>query len=189
MPLSPATGEICDRHVGSTPVAQALPPIVAPDLLVLFVGINPGLRSAEVGHNFARPGNRFWGALHESGFTPRRLSPEEDVTLPEYGLGITNIAARPTRAASELSADELREGAAELERLVERIRPRLVAIVGVTAYRTAFGRRSATLGLQPETIGGRPVWILPNTSGLNAHHTPADFARLFAEARTYSVSL
>ncbi|MBE2318179.1 G/U mismatch-specific DNA glycosylase [Solirubrobacter sp. CPCC 204708] len=170
-------------------VTQALPPIVAPNLKVLFVGINPGLRSAQTGHNFARPGNRFWPALHASGFTPRLLAPEEDVTLPEYGLGITNIAPRPTRAASELSADELRAGAAELERLVAELRPRLVAIVGVTAYRTAFGRRRAALGLQAETIGGRPVWILPNTSGLNAHHTPADFARRFAEARAYAEAL
>ncbi|MDA0137460.1 G/U mismatch-specific DNA glycosylase [Solirubrobacter deserti] len=170
-------------------MTQALPPIVAPNLKVLFVGINPGLRSAQTGHNFARPGNRFWPALHASGFTPRLLAPEEDVTLPEYGLGITNIAPRPTRAASELSADELRAGAAELERLVAELRPRLVAIVGVTAYRTAFGRRRAALGLQAETIGGRPVWILPNTSGLNAHHTPADFARRFAEARAYAEAL
>ena len=160
-----------------------LPPIVAPDLRVLFVGINPGLRSAEVGHNFARPGNRFWSALYASGFTPRLLRPEEDVTLPEYGLGITNIAARPTRAASELSTEELREGAAALERVVAELQPRLVAIVGVTAYRTAFGRRNAKLGLQQDTIGGRPVWILPNTSGLNAHHQPGDLARAFRALR------
>lgn len=167
----------------------ALPPIVADDLQVLFVGINPGLKSAEVGHNFARPGNRFWGALHDGGFTPRRLAPEEDVTLPRYGLGITNIAPRPTRAAAELSDAELRAGAAALETLVREIRPKLVAIVGVTAYRTAFGRRKAALGLQPDTIGGRPVWILPNTSGLNAHHTPADFGRRFAEARAFAEGL
>jgi TDG/mug DNA glycosylase family protein len=166
-----------------------LSPIVAPHLKVLFVGINPGLRSAEVGHNFARPGNRFWPALHASGFTPRLLTPEEDVTLPEYGLGITNIAPRPTRAASELSLAELRAGAAELERLVGELQPRLVAMVGVTAYRSAFARRHAQLGLQPETIGGRPVWVLPNTSGLNAHHTPADFARRFADARRYAEAL
>jgi TDG/mug DNA glycosylase family protein len=164
----------------------ALPPIVAPGLKVLFVGINPGLRSAEVGHNFARPGNRFYPALHASGFTPRLLTPEEDVTLPSYGLGITNIAARPTRAATELSDDELREGAARLEALVANLQPRLVAMVGVTAYRVAFNQRKAMLGLQEQTIGGRPVWILPNTSGLNAHHRPADFARLFAEAREYA---
>ena len=170
-------------------MTDVLPPIVAPGLKVLFVGINPGLKSAEVGHNFARPGNRFWGALHAAGFTPRILEPEEDDTLPEYGLGITNIAPRPTRAAAELTDEELREGAAALERLVARLQPRLVAIVGVTAYRTAFGRRKATLGLQEDTIGGRPVWILPNTSGLNAHHTPADFGRLFAEAREYAEAL
>lgn len=170
-------------------VSDALPPIVGPDLTVLFVGINPGLKSAEVGHNFARPGNRFWGALHAAGFTPRVLKPEEDVTLPAYGLGITNIAPRPTRAAAELTDEELRAGAAELERLVERLQPCLVAIVGVTAYRTAFGRRKAVLGLQADTIGGRPVWILPNTSGLNAHHTPADFGLRFAEARAYAEAL
>jgi len=168
-------------------VTDVLPPIVAPGLKVLFVGINPGLKSAEVGHNFARPGNRFWGALHAAGFTPRVLEPEEDGTLPEYGLGITNIAPRPTRAAAELTDEELREGAAALERLVARLQPRLVAIVGVTAYRTAFGRRKATLGLQEETIGGRPVWILPNPSGLNAHFKPADFARLYGEAREYAL--
>ncbi len=165
-----------------------LAPIVAPDLKVLFVGINPGLRSAEVGHNFARPGNRFYPALFAAGFTPRLLRPEEDVTLPEYGLGITNIAERPTRAASELSDDELRAGAQRLEALVADLQPRLVAMVGVTAYRVAFNDRTAKLGLQEQTIGGRPVWILPNTSGLNAHHRPADFARLFAQAREYAES-
>jgi TDG/mug DNA glycosylase family protein len=117
------------------------------------------------------------------------LAPEEDGTLPRYGLGITNIASRPTRAASELSADELREGAAELEVRVRVVRPRLVAMVGVTAYRVAFGRRHATLGLQPDTIAGRPVWVLPNTSGLNAHYKPADFARLYAEAREYALRI
>ena len=163
-----------------------LPPIVAPDLRVLFVGINPGLRSAEVGHNFARPGNRFYPALYAAGFTPRQLAPEEDVDLPAYGVGITNIASRPTRDAAQLSREELRAGAAELERLVADVAPRLVAVLGLTAYRTAFGRTKATMGLQEEALGGRPVWILPNTSGLNAHHTPADFARLFAEARAYT---
>ena len=164
----------------------ALPPIVAPDLRVLFVGINPGLKSAEVGHNFARPGNRFWGALHDGGFTPRRLAPEEDVTLPDYGLGITNIAPRPTRAAAELSDAELREGAAALEQLVREIRPKLVAIVGVTAYRTAFGRRDADFGLQDETIGGRPVWVLPNPSGLNARYQLPDLTQMYGEALAFT---
>jgi TDG/mug DNA glycosylase family protein len=163
-----------------------LGPIVAPGLRVLFVGINPGLRSAEVGHNFARPGNRFWPALHAAGLTPRLLRPDEEAELPRHGLGIANIADRPTRDAAQLSAQELRAGAAQLERLVERSAPRLVAVLGLAAYRTAFGRPRAVVGLQEETIGGRPVWILPNPSGLNAHYKPADFARLFAEAAAYA---
>jgi TDG/mug DNA glycosylase family protein len=164
-----------------------LPSVLGSDLLVLFVGINPSLRSAEVGHHFARPGNRFYPALFAAGFTPRLLKPEEDGELPSFGVGSTNIAARPSRAADELSADELREGAAELEALVARTQPRLVAMLGLTAYRIAFGRRKATWGLQEETIGGRPVWILPNPSGLNAHFKPADFARLYAEAREFAL--
>jgi double-stranded uracil-DNA glycosylase len=157
--------------------------VLGPDLKVLFVGINPSLRSAEVGHNFARPGNRFYPALYAAGFTPRLLRPDEDGTLPAYGVGITNVVARPTRAADELSNAELREGARTLEALVARLRPRLVAVLGLTAYRTAFARPKAAMGPQAETIGGRPVWILPNPSGLNAHYKPADFARLYGEAR------
>lgn len=166
-----------------------LGPIVGPGLRVLFVGINPSLRSAEVGHHFARPGNRFWPTLHAAGFTPRRLRPEDDHELPAFGIGVTNIVDRPTRAADELSVVELREGAAELERVVALHAPRLVAVVGLTAYRTAFGRPRAAMGVQPETIGGRPIWVLPNPSGLNAHYKPADFARLYAEARAYAESL
>jgi TDG/mug DNA glycosylase family protein len=163
--------------------------VVGPDLRVLFAGINPSLRSAEVGHNFARPGNRFWKALHLAGFTPRVLAPEEEVLLPELGLGITNIASRPTRAASELSLGELREGGARLEALVAGLAPRLVAVVGITAYRQAFARPKAVLGLQEERIGGRPVWVLPNPSGLNASHQLPDLARLYAEARVYAEGL
>jgi TDG/mug DNA glycosylase family protein len=159
-----------------------LPDIVGPDLELLFVGINPSLRSAETGHHFARPGNRFYPALHAAGITPRRLTPFEDGELPRYGVGSTNLVARPTRAASELSRAELREGGERLEALVRELQPRLVAILGLTAYRTAFGRPKAALGPREETIGGRPVWILPNPSGLNAHYKPADFARLYREA-------
>jgi double-stranded uracil-DNA glycosylase len=166
-----------------------LGPIVGPGLRVLFVGINPSLRSAEVGHHFARPGNRFWPTLHAAGFTPRRLRPDEDAELPAHGVGVTNIAFRATRAAAELTDDELRAGAAELERVVAEHRPALVAIVGLGAYRTAFGRPRATWGLQGGRIGGRPVWVLPNPSGLNAHYKPADFARLYAEARAYAERL
>src|SRR3954451_15871966 len=127
-----------------------LGPIVAPGLRVLFVGINPSLRSAEVGHHFARPGNRFWPTLHAAGFTPRRLRPEEDHELLAYGIGVTNIAARPTRAADELSREELLSGAAALEATVREHRPGLVAVVGLTAYRLAFDRPAATMGRQPE---------------------------------------
>jgi double-stranded uracil-DNA glycosylase len=169
-----------------TVARRELGPIVGPGLRVLFVGINPSLRSAEVGHHFARPGNRFWAALHAAGFTPRRLAPEEDHELPEHGIGVTNIADRPTRAASELDLEELRAGAVALDATVRRHRPRLVAVVGLGAYRLAFGRPRAEIGLQPETIGGRPVWVLPNPSGLNAHYKPADFARLYAEARAFA---
>jgi TDG/mug DNA glycosylase family protein len=170
-------------------LTRVLGPIVAGGLRVLFVGINPSLRSAEVGHHFARPGNRFWPTLHAAGFTPRRLRPEEDHELPAHGVGVTNIAFRPTREAAQLSASELREGAMALEETVGLHRPRLVAIVGLTAYRVAFTRPKATMGLQRETIGGRPVWVLPNPSGLNAHYKPADFARLYAEARVYADAL
>lgn len=159
-----------------------LGPILGPDLTLLFVGINPSLRSAEAGHNFARPGNRFYPALHAAGITPRRLEPEEDGELPRYGVGIANLVGRATRAADELSRAELRAGARALEALVERERPRLVAVLGLVAYRTAFARPAAAIGPQPETIGGRPAWVLPNPSGLNAHYKPADFARLYAQA-------
>lgn len=163
--------------------------IGGPGLRVLFVGINPSLRSAEVGHHFARPGNRFWPTLHAAGFTPRRLMPCEDGLLPSFGLGVTNIAWRATRAAAELTSAELREGAHALEATVREWRPRLVAMVGVVAYRTAFSRPRASMGRQDERVGDRPVWVLPNPSGLNAHYRPADFARLYAEARVYAESL
>ena len=163
-----------------------LGPILAPGLDVVFVGINPSLRSMEVGHHFARPGNRFWPTLHAAGFTPRRLAPEEDGELLAHGVGVTNIASRPTRAAAELTREELLEGAVELERTLAELRPRLVAILGLTAYRVAFDRRRAGWGLQAETLGGRPVWVLPNPSGLNAHYKPADFARLYGEARDHA---
>ena len=166
-----------------------LGPVVGPNLRVLFVGVNPSLRSAEVGHHFARPGNRFWATLHASGWTPRRLAPEEDGELPGHGVGVTNLAGRPTRAAAELSDDELRDGAVELERVVRSHEPRLVAIVGLTAYRIAFDRPRAGVGLQTEAIGGRPVWVLPNPSGLNAHYQPAHLAELYAEARRFADAL
>jgi len=172
----------------SRPVAQ-LRDIGGPGLTVLFVGINPSLRSAQVGHHFARPGNRFWPTLYAAGFTPRLLTPAEDGLLPSFGIGVVNFVSRPTRSAAELTVAELRAGAARIEQTVRAWEPRLVAIVGVVAYRAAFGRPHAGMGLQEEHVGGRPVWVLPNPSGLNAHYKPEDFARLYAEARDYAVSL
>ena len=168
---------------------MVLPDIVGPDLRVLFVGINPSLRSAEVGHHFARPGNRFWPTLHAAGFTPRQLRPDEDGLLPSFGIGSTNLCTRPTRAASELSADELVEGGRLLAAKVEAWQPRLVAVVGVTAWRTAFARPKAAFGLQDEPLGGRPVWVLPNPSGLNAHFQLPRLAEVYGEARAYAEGL
>jgi TDG/mug DNA glycosylase family protein len=157
--------------------------LLAVGLRILFVGINPSLYSAAVGHHFARPGNRFWSALHAAGFTWRRLSPFEGHLLLAQGYGITNLVARATAAADELAEEELRAGAARLVRKVRRYRPRLVAFLGVTAYRSAFGRPGARLGRQPQALADAPVWVLPNPSGLNAHFQLADLARLFAALR------
>jgi TDG/mug DNA glycosylase family protein len=157
--------------------------VIAPDLDVLFCGINPSLLSAERGHHFARPGNRFWPALHLAGLTPRRLTPDEDMDLLQFGLGVTNVVARPTRTAAELTAEELREGARELAELVGRYRPRVLAVLGVTAWRVAFDHPRARLGRQPERVGGAETWVAPNPSGLNAHHQLPDLARLYGELR------
>jgi TDG/mug DNA glycosylase family protein len=165
--------------------AKPVPDVLGPDLDVLFCGINPSLASAAAGHHFARPGNRFWPALHASGFTPRRFEPAEDGLLPALGLGITNVVDRPTRAAAELSDAELHAGFAALEALVARIRPRVLAMVGIGAWRVVSGDRRAGVGLQGRTVGARPVWVLPNPSGLNATHQLPELARLFAELRAW----
>jgi double-stranded uracil-DNA glycosylase len=167
------------------PASKPLPDVVAPDLRVLFCGINPSLLSAQRGHHFARPGNRFWPALHGAGFTPRLLTPDEDRELLRYGLGITNVVARPTRTAAELADEELRAGAARLERLVRRCRPRVLAVVGIGAWRTAFGRPSARVGLQREKVGDAQAWVLLNTSGLNANHQLPALVELFAALRAH----
>jgi len=162
---------------------RTVPDVVAPGLRVLFCGINPGLYTAWAGHHFARPGNRFWPALHASGFTPRQLRPDEEQELLALGLGVTNVVARATATAAELSRDELRAGAERLAQVGERWRPAYVAVLGVTAYRAAFDEPRAVLGRQDRQIGPAGVWVLPNPSGLNAHHQPADLARLFGELR------
>jgi TDG/mug DNA glycosylase family protein len=148
----------------------------------LFSGINPSLYTAATGFHFARPGNRFWPAMHRAGFTPRLLHPSEQAMLPALGLGITNVVARATARADELSPAELVDGGRLLEKLVATWQPRYLAVLGVTAYRAAFGRPKARMGVQDETIAGVPVWVLPNPSGLNAHFNldrlTAEFARL-----------
>jgi TDG/mug DNA glycosylase family protein len=162
---------------------QPVPDVIAPDLDVLFCGINPGLYSAAVGHNFARPGNRFWRALYDGGFTPRLFAPAEEMEILGLGLGITNLVTRPTATAAELAEEELSAGARTLARKVRRYRPRVTAMVGVTAYRVAFNRPGAGLGPQAECLGPSALWVLPNPSGLNAHHQPADLAIRFRALR------
>jgi TDG/mug DNA glycosylase family protein len=162
---------------------RLLPDVIAPGLDVLFVGINPGLWSAATGWHFARPGNRFWPALHRGGFTPRQLHPSEQDELPGLGLGITNMVARASARADELSAAELVAGAQALTAKVERYRPRWVAVVGVTAYRIGFARPKAGFGPQPERLGPARLWVLPNPSGLNAHFTPETLGAAFGELR------
>lgn len=160
-----------------------MPDVVAPGLSVLFCGINPGLYSAATGLHFARPGNRFWPALHRSGFTPRQLSPAEQDLLPGFGLGVTNLVGRATARADELDRAELVAGGERLRELVAEYRPRVVAVVGVTAYRVAFSMPTAAVGAREETVGTAAVWVLPNPSGLNAHYQLPALAAEFAALR------
>jgi len=165
---------------------KTIPDVIAPGLRVLFCGINPGLYSAATGHHFARPGNRFWPALYASGFTGRLLSPFEQDLLLDLGLGITNVVARSTARADELRPDELIAGGRILAAKLDKLRPRWLAVVGVTAYRTAFSQPGAVVGRQDITIGDTSVWVLPNPSGLNASYQidrlAAEFGRLRAAA-------
>ena len=160
---------------------KTVPDVIAPELKVLFCGINPGLYTAAVGHHFARPGNRFWPALYAAGFTPRLFSPFEEQELLPLGYGITNIVERATATADQLSSEELRCGGDRLRRKLRRFRPKIAAIVGVSAYRIAFNDPRAAVGRQETKIGDTALWVLPNPSGLNAHYQPADLKRVFAE--------
>jgi TDG/mug DNA glycosylase family protein len=160
---------------------KVIPDLIAPDLRVLFCGINPGLYSGATGHHFARPGNRFWPALHAGGFTDRVISPFEERELLNVGCGITNVVQRTTATAAELSHDEFVAGGAALRRKLKKYRPRYLAVLGIGAYRAAFDRPDASLGLQVDPIGETRVWVLPNPSGLNAHYTAAKLGTLFRE--------
>lgn len=162
---------------------KIIPDVVAPGLRVLFSGINPGLYSAATGYHFARPGNRFWPALYRSGFTRRQFRPDEQDQLLALGLGITNVAARATARADELSDAELRGGSQILAAKVTTLAPRFLAVVGVTAFRVAFGRRDAAVGPQDDSIGETRVWVLPNPSGLNASYQIDRLAEEFGQLR------
>ncbi len=153
--------------------------VIAPGLKVLFVGINPGLYTAAIGHHFGRPGNRFWPTLFAAGFTSQLLSPYEERELLKAGYGITNIVPRATATADELTKEELRQGAQVLRGKVAEYKPKTVAILGIGAYRTAFDHPKARLGLQEETLAGSKLWVLPNPSGLNAHYDLEGLADVF----------
>lgn len=162
---------------------RTVPDVIARGLKVLFCGINPGLYTAAVGHHFAGPSNRFWPALYAAGFTPRRLYAFEERELLEGGYGITNMVARATATAAELSQEEFIRGGELLEAKVRRYRPKVLAVLGISAYRSAFDRPKAQTGRQPETMGETIIWVLPNPSGLNAHYQPKDLAAMFGELR------
>jgi double-stranded uracil-DNA glycosylase len=175
-PTPPSGAQLRDAY------GTGIPDLIGPDLAVLFCGINPGLYSGATGLHFARPGNRFWPALHGSGFTPRLLAPHEQHILPSLGLGITNLVPRATARADELTPAELREAPSRLAALIRATNARYLAVVGITAYRTAFRQPKAQLGPQPEPLAGATRWVLPNPSGLNASYQldrlTAEFARL-----------
>ena len=167
-------------------VEKTVRDVIGPDLRVLFCGINPGLYTAAVGHHFARPGNRFWPALYAAGFTDRVLSPFEERELLKSGYGITNVVARPTVSADQLMKEEIVAGGARLRAKVLRYRPRILAVLGLGAYRTAFNQPKALVGRQEERIGETVLWVLPNPSGLNANYQAEDLARLFRELKDQS---
>lgn len=157
--------------------------LVGPNMSVLLVGINPSLYSGWTGRHFARPGNRLWTTLHEAGFTDRILHPSETQALYDAGLGVTNLVARATARADELTPDEIRAGVRPLARLVRRHRPPYVAFLGVSTYRIAFDRPRAKVGRQDDAFEGAVAWVLPNPSGLNAHYQQPALTAAYAELR------
>lgn len=180
-PWKPTKAQLLAAH------KKRVPDLVAKDLIVLFAGINPGLYTAAIGRHFGRPGNRFWPALYAGGFTPRLFSPFESDLLLDLKLGITNVVARATARADELTNEELRAGGKRLEAKVKRWRPTVVAFVGIGPYRIVSGIRDAHVGLQEALFGGSHAWVLPNPSGLNAHYQPAALAKLFGDLRLWAL--
>jgi double-stranded uracil-DNA glycosylase len=172
-------------HQPDEPDPPGVPDVVRAGLAILFCGINPGALSGELGQHFARPGNRFWKVLYQAGLTDRVLVPAQQWELLDLGIGITNLVPRTTRAASEVTPDELRAGAAALDVKVAALRPRCVAVLGVLAYRRAFQRPNARIGVQDETVGrGSALWVLPNPSGLQARYQLAEMAAQFGDLRS-----
>ena len=165
---------------------KTLPDVIALNLKILFCGINPGLYTAAIGHHFGRPGNRFWPTLYHAGFTERLLSPYEERDLLKSGYGISNVVAHATASAAELSDEDFRRGGERLRAKAKRYRPRILAILGIGAYRKAFDRPKATMGLQPDRIGDTPIWVLPNPSGLYANHQLHHLVALFTELRRFA---
>ena len=163
--------------------------VIAPGLKVLFCGINPGLYTAAIGHHFGRPGNRFWPALHLGGFTPRLLSPYEERLLLDWGWGITNLVNKATARADQLTQADLVQGGRILEEKVSRYQPRCLAILGISAYRSAFNQPKAVLGRQELQLVGADLWVLPNPSGLNAHYQVPELGALFQELRLAAEAL
>jgi len=176
-PFKPTKQQLIDAE------GKTVRDVMGPGLRVLFCGINPGLYTAAVGHHFARPGNRFWPALYQAGFTDRLLSPFEERRLLRLQIGITNVVAHATAAAAELTKEDFIKGGKRLRAKVRRYRPRIVAVLGVGAYREAFAQPKAVIGEQPERIGAARVWVLPNPSGLNANYQLNDLVKLFKELR------
>lgn len=168
---------------------KTVPDVIDYDLRVLFSGINPGLYTAAVGHHFARPGNRFWKALYEAGFTDNVLSPFDERELLKSGYGITNVVPRATATADLLRKEEIIEGGRRLAAKVRRYRPRMLAVLGLGAYRMGFDRAKATVGRREEKIGDTEIWVLPNPSGLNANYQQKDLSRLFRELKQQADSI
>jgi TDG/mug DNA glycosylase family protein len=164
-------------------ITRTVPDVIAPGLRVLFCGINPGLYTAAIGHHFGRPGNRFWPVLHEAGFTPHRFAPWEEQALLPLGYGITNVVPRTTATAAELRADEIVDGGRALAEKVRGYAPRVLAVLGIGAYRTAFGVPAASVGPQDARLGTTRVWVLPNPSGLNANYQRGELVALFRTLR------
>lgn len=180
---SPSPEDLARAH------GKRVPDVISPDLRVLFCGINPSLYSAATRCHFARPGNRFWPALAGARLTERLLAPTEQRELLKSGLGITNVVSRATAAAAELDAADYARGAKRLRAKVERFRPRVLAVLGIGAYRSAFDRRDAVVGRQPDLLGETRIWVLPNPSGLNAHYQLDDLIAVFRRLRVFAARL